>query len=76
MLQFYFSEIELSLSYNRDMSYTVTIGDKKYVVVGDLTKVDDKTMMNCDIDGVKSSANVLLNGDSLHVFTAVSSMCS
>ena len=59
------------MAYNPDMSYRVTLGDKTYTVRGDLSESGDKTLLRCDIDGVRCQANVVVNGDSLHVFTMV-----
>ena len=64
-------ELEISVTYNSVENYTMTVNGRDYVVAGTLNSVDDKTILECDVNGVKSSANVLRNGDSLHVFSMV-----
>ena len=65
------SELSVHVTYSHGGSYIVTVNGNEHVVNGSLVNLDDKTVLECDIDGVKTSANVLRNGDSLHVFTMV-----
>lgn len=65
----------MTVTYDSDFTYTVDVNGNKYRVSGELDKSNpSKTVLKCDVDGVKTSANVVLNGDSLHLFTAVSGL--
>ena len=61
------------MTYDSDYRYTVDVNGNKYKVSGELDKTNgSKVLLKCDVEGVKTTANVVLNGDSLHLFTAVS----
>ena len=68
----FFSDIEMSLTYNPEGSFDVMIGESSHCMRGQLEQVDGKNQLTCNIDGVNSSANVVLNKNTLHIFTAVS----
>lgn len=66
------SDFEVLVSYEPDGTYQFTVGDEVYSLEGSLTTENDKCLLTCNIDGVQSKANVVRNGPSLHVFSAVS----
>ena len=63
----------VNVTYNGDDSYMIDINGDEFLVEGVMQNTGDKNILVCSINGVQSKANVILNGDSLHVFTAVSS---
>ena len=62
----------MSVSYNADQTYTLSSGDKTCTMTGQLHFTDTRSVLDCCIDGVHSKANVVINGDTIHVFTGVS----
>ena len=52
----------------------MVVNDNRYVVTGSLHETRDKNRLTCTINGVRSSANVVHNGNSLHIFSSVSGM--
>ena len=66
-----FSAIDVQLSYIRDDTYVIVIGDKSYHVYAMLDTVADKNILRSVVDGVHSKASVVLNRDTLHLFTLV-----
>ena len=68
---FFFSVIPLQVTYSRDGSYKILIDGTEHTVQGHLQEQAGKIMVVCNIDGTESRANVVINGDSLHVFSMV-----
>jgi len=60
----------VNVTYNGDDSYMIDINGDEFLVEGVMQNTGDKNILVCSINGVQSKANVILNGDSLHVFTA------
>ena len=62
----------MTVTYDSDFTYIVELNGNQYKVSGELDKSNaNKTILKCDVDGVKTAANVVLNVDTLHLFTAV-----
>ena len=57
-----------------DGHYVMIVGGETLHVTAGLADSGDKTRLTCNINGVKTSANIVQHGDSLHVFTAVSKL--
>ena len=57
---------------NNNGSYEVTFDDKTYSVSAELKQEGERTVVVSVIDGVKTSASVVLMGHSVHMFTSVS----
>lgn len=66
------SDIVITVTYKSDGCYEVALGDKSYSVDGHLDNVGNKTVMECTVDGIPGRANVVQNGDTVHVFSMVS----
>ena len=66
-----FTDVDVHLTYVRDNTYLITIDDKTYNVYAILDTVDNKSILHSVVDGVHSKANVVLNGDTVHLFTVV-----
>ena len=60
---------------NNNGSYEVTLDDKTYSVSAELKQEGERTVIVSVIDGVKTSASVVLMGHSVHMFTSVSETC-
>ncbi|KAJ8312466.1 hypothetical protein KUTeg_009839 [Tegillarca granosa] len=63
------AEITIGVSSNPDGSYSVKVMDVEHHVTADLQKENGKLKLVCNIDGKISSAHVILQGDSLHIFS-------
>ncbi|XP_013419354.1 methylcrotonoyl-CoA carboxylase subunit alpha, mitochondrial [Lingula anatina] len=61
--------IELKLTYNPDGTYTSAVRDREYLVTGHLETQGNKTVLKSCIGGIHQKANVVIQGDSIHVFT-------
>ena len=57
---------------NNNGSYDITFDDKTYMVSADMKQEGERTVIVSVIDGVKTSASVVVMGQSVHLFTAVS----
>lgn len=57
---------------NSDNSFDVTIGNQEHHVTAELTNDGSRTSIRCNIDGVISSSNIVIQKDALHIFTTVS----
>ena len=57
---------------NNNGSYDITFDDKTYMVSADLKQEGERTVIVSVIDRVKTSASVVVLGQSVHLFTAVS----
>ena len=68
LLLLFHTALQTDVTYQGHHRFAVKVGENTYLVSGSL----DNTILTCTINGVKSSANVVLNGDTLHVFTSVS----
>ena len=55
-----------------DGSYDITFDGKTYMVSVELKQQEERTVIVSVIDGVKTSASVVVMGHSVHLFTAVS----
>ncbi len=64
--------LDISVEVLGDGHYVMSVGGQTLHVTAGLADSGEKTRLTCNINGVKSSANIVQNGDSLHVFTAVS----
>lgn len=63
------NKITIGVSSNPDGSYSVKVMDVEHHVTADLQKENGKLKLVCNIDGKISSAHVILQGDSLHIFS-------
>ena len=66
------SGLDVSVTYTTGNSFVVQIGEVSYEVEGELSQVENKVILNSDINGVKSSASVVVLDGSVHVFSEVS----
>ena len=64
--------LDVSVTYTTGNSFVVQIGEVSYEVEGELSQVENKVILNSDINGVKSSASVVVLDGSVHVFSEVS----
>ena len=71
MQTFHLSDVKIQVMYVAPGKYDMTIGEKTYSVSGTLTPDESKNILDCRIDGLPYKANVVMNGNSLHVFTQV-----
>ena len=55
-----------------DGSYSISFDGKTYSVSAEMRQEGERTVIVSVIDGVKSSASVVLMGHSVHLFTSVS----
>jgi hypothetical protein len=64
----------IEVTYNGDKQYSVNInGSDKFLVNGaSLVKTDNKNLLTCEINGHVTRSNVVIDGDTLHIFTVVS----
>jgi hypothetical protein len=62
------------VTYNGGGQYSVNInGGEKFAVNGaSLVKTDNKNILTCEINGHVTRSNVVVDGNTLHIFTAVS----
>ena len=74
LLFFFITALNVDVTYHSNNLYEMKVGDNRYVVTGSLYETGDKNKLTCTINGVRSSANVVHNGDSLHIFTSVSNV--
>ena len=58
-----------------DGSYSISFDGKTYSVSAELKQEGERTVIVSVIDGVKSSASVVVIGHSVHLFTSVSIFC-
>ncbi len=65
------SDKEVVVTYNPDGSFTLACDDRVYHVTAALQSLGDKTQLVCRINGVQTKANIVQNGDTLHVFAPV-----
>ena len=71
------ADLKIEVITNNDGSYDVTFEGKIYTVSAELKPEGERTVIVSVIDGVKTSASVVVMGQSVHIFTAVSlTICS
>jgi len=64
--------VTVDITFHQDASYEVISGsDKSTVRDVSLVEVDNKTILSCDINGRTSRCNVMLDKDTVHLFTLV-----
>ena len=66
-----FSDVNIKVTYSAYGKYDITVADKTFSVTGALTPQDNKNILDCKIDGMPFKANVVMNGNALHIFTQV-----
>ena len=59
---------------SNDGSYDVTFDGKTYTVSAELRQEGERNVIVSVIDGVKTSASVVVMGHSIHLFTSVSNL--
>ena len=68
----FIAALNVDVTYHGNSLYEMVVNDNRYMVTGSLYETGDKNKLTCTINGVRSSANVVHNGDSLHIFSSVS----
>ena len=69
----FITALNVDVTYHGNSLYEMVVNGNRYMVTGSLYETGDKNKLTCTINGVRSSANVVHNGDSLHIFSSVSS---
>ena len=70
------SAVEAKVTYISNGVFSMEVDGTVHQVSGNLdNEDDDKKQLTCEVDGVKTKASIVQNGDSLHLFTAVSFTC-
>ena len=71
------ADLKIEVITNNDGSYDVTFEDKTYAVSAELKQEGERSVIVSVVDGVKTSASVVVMGQSVHLFSAVSlTICS
>ncbi|XP_071178245.1 methylcrotonoyl-CoA carboxylase subunit alpha, mitochondrial-like [Mytilus edulis] len=63
------NDVNVMVQCNSDNSFDVTIGNQEHHVTAELTNDGSRTSIRCNIDGVISSSNIVIQKDALHIFT-------
>ncbi len=58
------------MTYHGHGKYAMQLGDEQFVVSGSLSLAGDRNRLTCNVNGVKASANVVIQGGALHLFSA------
>jgi len=62
--------LDLNVEYNSKTGCChVHYGDKVFVVDGFIEEKDNKTVLTCEVDKKQSKANIVMNGQTLHIFS-------
>ena len=69
---FYIPDLQTEVTTLDDGSYSISFDGKTYSVSAELRQEGERTVIVSVIDGVKSSASVVVMGHSVHLFTSVS----
>ncbi|XP_062621454.1 methylcrotonoyl-CoA carboxylase subunit alpha, mitochondrial-like [Saccostrea cucullata] len=62
-------KLDIVIQANIDRSFSVTFGGKTYHVTGEIHGEEAGVKLTCSIDGVFSKADVVVNNNTVHVFT-------
>ncbi|KAK6190730.1 hypothetical protein SNE40_002530 [Patella caerulea] len=63
-------EVKVDVIQYRDGSFDMTTPDGiQHQVTGDIDRDDDQIKSTCFIDGIKTTSSVVINGNSLHLFS-------
>ncbi|XP_061540654.1 methylcrotonoyl-CoA carboxylase subunit alpha, mitochondrial [Phycodurus eques] len=61
-------KVEVVVTYNKDGSYTMQLGDELFHVTGEVEMEGGASFLRCSIDGVKSRPKVVILDNTVHLF--------
>lgn len=67
-----FVELEITIQTNPDRSFNLAFGGKSFHVSGEIHEEGEGVKVTCSVDGVISKADVVVNNNTVHVFSTVS----
>lgn len=76
MNSIFVTELDIAIQTNPDRSYCLTFGGKSFHVSGEINEEGEGVKLTCSVDGVFSKADVVLNNNTVHVFSTVSHQCN
>ncbi|CAH1779493.1 unnamed protein product [Owenia fusiformis] len=62
-------DVSIAVTNQEDGSYAMTIDGSTYSVSGNVGTIGNKTVLSSTIDGVMTKCNVVVKGESIHIFT-------
>lgn len=63
-------DLIVHVSYEPQGTLSISVNDNMYAVSAELKSEDNRNILECDIDGHIIKANVVMNKDSIHLFTS------
>ena len=66
-----FADVKIQVTYTGYAMYDICVGENTYSVTGKFIAEGNKNILESCINGQPYKANVIINGNSIHVFTQV-----
>ncbi|XP_078141708.1 methylcrotonoyl-CoA carboxylase subunit alpha, mitochondrial [Centroberyx gerrardi] len=62
-------KVDVEVTYNKDGSYTMQIGNEVYHVTGDVETEGGASFLHCSVNGVKSRPKLVILDNTVHLFS-------
>ncbi|XP_016107918.1 methylcrotonoyl-CoA carboxylase subunit alpha, mitochondrial [Sinocyclocheilus grahami] len=69
LINIYFAEVELAITYNPDGTYSMETGGQVFHVSGELQMEGDVTYLWCSVNGVLSRPKLVILDNTVHIFS-------
>lgn len=63
------TKVQVFVTYNRDGTYNMEVGDEVFHVKGELQKEGDASYLSCSINGILSRPKLVILNNSVHLFS-------
>nr|XP_061791052.1 methylcrotonoyl-CoA carboxylase subunit alpha, mitochondrial-like [Nerophis lumbriciformis] len=63
------NKVDVVITYNKDGSYTMQLGDDTFHVTGELETDGGASFLRCSVNGVKSRPKLVIVEDTVHLFS-------
>ncbi|XP_077389285.1 methylcrotonoyl-CoA carboxylase subunit alpha, mitochondrial [Festucalex cinctus] len=62
-------KVDVIITYNKDGSYTMQLGEELFDVTGELEKEGGASFLHCSVNGVKSRSKLVILDNNVHLFS-------